>query len=171
MAPASSLGRSSLSLRPNPTSSLTSLPISDCWRRLPARPSRSTRVFLHGRPAPRVYTSNLRFVSTLDPSSGGQPAFGARNTTLVLRQYLPALNFSLELSLGPRRCTGILSCVHWACYAPAGGLLPSALCFAAPRLLFSSLHTCLVPTSSATIPIPARRTRPCSCSGALKATK
>ena len=32
------------------------------------------------------------------PSSGDQPALGARNTTLVLRQYLPALNFSLELS-------------------------------------------------------------------------
>ena len=78
------------------------------------------------------------------PSSGGQPALGARNTTLVLRQYLPALNFSLELSLGPRRCTGILSCVHWTCYAPRAGCYPRPSVSRAPRLLFSSLHTCLV---------------------------
>ena len=96
--PRQPVGRSSPSFRPNPTSSLyfsphigllaattcSSLPFDT---RLPTWPACAW-----------LLTSNLRFVSTLDPSSGGQPALGARNTTLVLRQYVPALNFSLELS-------------------------------------------------------------------------
>ena len=76
-------------------------------------------------------------------SSGGQPALGTRNTTLVLRQYLPALNISLELSLGPRRCAG-----DWGrVYAPRAGCCyryPRPSVSRALRWLFSSLHPCLV---------------------------
>ena len=70
---------------------------------------------------------------TFYPPPGGQPALGARNTTFVLRQHLPALNISLELSRARRR--GTLR--HWVVISircPLFSRAPAGFLFFSPPL-------------------------------------
>ena len=136
--PACRVGRSFPSLVLTPSRLYTSLPAFHCWRRLPARRSRSTHPPIMARSA-----SALHQQVRINP----RPFLWGPTRTRCTQYDPRTASIFTRLELFPRTVARPKA-LHWnielrplGLLCAAGGLLPSALCFAcAPLAFFFSPH-------------------------------